>query len=200
LATREALAVALNEFEGTLMLVSHDRALLRSVCDEFWLVARGGVAPFDGDLQDYQRHLIEEARRAREPDAARRAREASSTTNAIVSIADSDDSTRTSSINDAETPRNPAEQRRLDAQRRQQLADRARPLKRALQQAEARMHALGDERAALQARLATPLPPADIAEAGRRLKALGDELAALEDSWLDLTTQIESIGQSPAPD
>lgn len=43
LATREALAMALNEFEGTVMLVSHDRALLRSVCDSFWLVTRGGV-------------------------------------------------------------------------------------------------------------------------------------------------------------
>ena len=41
LATREALAMALNEFEGTVMLVSHDRALLRAVCDEFWLVGRG---------------------------------------------------------------------------------------------------------------------------------------------------------------
>ena len=38
------------------MLVSHDRSLLRSVCDEFWLVSRGGVAPFDGDLDDYQRY------------------------------------------------------------------------------------------------------------------------------------------------
>ncbi len=66
LATREALAVALNEFEGTLMLVSHDRALLRSVCDEFWLVARGGVEPFDGDLEDYQRHLLDEAKRVRD--------------------------------------------------------------------------------------------------------------------------------------
>ncbi|HEX3139461.1 MAG TPA: ATP-binding cassette domain-containing protein, partial [Rhizobacter sp.] len=45
LATREALAMALNEFEGTVMLVSHDRALLRAVCDEFWLVGRGGVTP-----------------------------------------------------------------------------------------------------------------------------------------------------------
>ena len=66
LATREALAVALNEFEGTLMLVSHDRALLRSVCDEFWLVGRGGIADFDGDLDDYQRYLFEEAKRQRE--------------------------------------------------------------------------------------------------------------------------------------
>ncbi len=66
LATREALSMALNEFEGTVMLVSHDRALLRAVCDEFWLVSRGGVAPFDGDLDDYQQYLLDEAKRQRE--------------------------------------------------------------------------------------------------------------------------------------
>ena len=66
LATREALGMALNEFEGTVLLVSHDRALLRSVCDEFWMVSRGGVAPFDGDLDDYQRYLLDEAKRQRE--------------------------------------------------------------------------------------------------------------------------------------
>jgi ATP-binding cassette subfamily F protein 3 len=66
LATREALGVALNEFEGTVMLVSHDRALLRAVCDEFWLVSRGGVEPFDGDLDDYQRYLLDEAKRSRD--------------------------------------------------------------------------------------------------------------------------------------
>ena len=66
LATREALSMALNEFEGTVMLVSHDRALLRAVCDEFWMVSHGGVLPFDGDLDDYQRYLLDEARRQRE--------------------------------------------------------------------------------------------------------------------------------------
>ncbi|CAG2158269.1 putative ABC transporter ATP-binding protein YheS [Cupriavidus yeoncheonensis] len=70
LATREALGMALNEFEGTVMLVSHDRALLRAVCDEFWLVTRGGVEPFDGDLDDYQQFLRDEARRMREEGAA----------------------------------------------------------------------------------------------------------------------------------
>jgi ATP-binding cassette subfamily F protein 3 len=76
LATREALGVALNEFEGTVMLVSHDRALLRAVCDEFWLVSRGGVEPFDGDLDDYQRYLLDEAKRSREVDAAEEKRRA----------------------------------------------------------------------------------------------------------------------------
>ncbi len=73
LATREALSVALNEFEGSVMLVSHDRALLRSVCDEFWLVSRGGMKDFDGDLDDYQVYLLEEAKRQREAASARRA-------------------------------------------------------------------------------------------------------------------------------
>ena len=66
LATREALSVALNEFEGTVMLVSHDRALLRAVCDGFWLVANGSISDFDGDLDDYQQYLLDEARRQRD--------------------------------------------------------------------------------------------------------------------------------------
>ena len=70
LSTREALGMALNEFEGTVMLVSHDRALLRAVCDEFWLVSKGGIAPFEGDLEDYQRYLLDEAKRVREEAAA----------------------------------------------------------------------------------------------------------------------------------
>src|SRR5664280_1562990 len=73
LTTREALSMALNEFEGTVMLVSHDRALLREVCDEFWLVAGGALKPFDGDLDDYQRWLLEQAKmaaRAARPEAA----------------------------------------------------------------------------------------------------------------------------------
>ena len=188
LATREALAVALNEFEGTLMLVSHDRALLRSVCDEFWLVARGGVAPFDGDLEDYQRHLLDEARRLREQAAAR-------TTETMAAGTGQQSS---STPRPPEATINPAEQRRQQAQRRQQLADKTRPLKRALAQAEQRMQALGDERAALEQQLATALPPSEIAEAGRRLKALGDELHALEDDWLRLSGEIEAIEQDAA--
>ncbi|ADR59739.1 ABC transporter-related protein [Pseudomonas putida BIRD-1] len=63
LATRDALSLALNQFEGSVMLVSHDRALLRAVCDEFWLVGRGDVTPFEGDLDDYQGYLIDESKR-----------------------------------------------------------------------------------------------------------------------------------------
>ena len=187
LATREALAVALNEFEGTLMLVSHDRALLRSVCDEFWLVARGGVAPFDGDLEDYQRYLLDEAKRLR----AAAADQVAADSIAVAAIPES--AAAQKPLQEPLTPVNPAEQRRLDAQRRQQLAEKTRPLKRALEKTEQRMQALGAERATIEQRLATALPPADIAEAGRRLKAVGDELATLEDEWLRLSGEIEAI-------
>ena len=58
LETREALTVALAQFEGTLVLVSHDRHLLRATTDEFLIIADGGLQPFDGDLDDYRDWLF----------------------------------------------------------------------------------------------------------------------------------------------
>ncbi len=58
LETREALTVALAQFEGTLVLVSHDRHLLRATTDQFLIVAGGRLQPFDGDLDDYRDWLL----------------------------------------------------------------------------------------------------------------------------------------------
>ncbi|HEX9173711.1 MAG TPA: ATP-binding cassette domain-containing protein, partial [Telluria sp.] len=58
LETREALTVALAQFEGTLVLVSHDRHLLRATTDQFLIVADGRLQPFDGDLEDYRDWLL----------------------------------------------------------------------------------------------------------------------------------------------
>jgi ATP-binding cassette subfamily F protein 3 len=176
LATREALAMALNGFEGTVLLVSHDRALLRSVCDEFWLVGRGQVQPFDGDLDDYQRYLLDEGKRLRE--AARAA---------------AAPATQPQAATPAAAAATPQQQRRLDAAARQQLAARTRPLKKELAAAETRMAALQAEKEALETQLSTPLPPPQIAEAGRRLKQVGDELEATEERWLALSGEIEAI-------
>jgi len=57
LEMREALTIALQETEAGMVLVSHDRHLLRATCDELWLVANGKVTPFDGDLDDYAEWL-----------------------------------------------------------------------------------------------------------------------------------------------
>jgi len=169
LATREALAVALNEFEGTLMLVSHDRALLRSVCDEFWLVGRGRVGDFDGDLDDYQRYLLDEAKRVRE-EARLATREAES---AAIPAA----------------PPSP----QAAAQERQQRSNQAKPLKRELAQVDEQLAAAGAEKTSLEARLSAPLPAPEIAETGRRLKVLNDEIGRLEERWLALSDQIEAL-------
>ena len=64
LETREALAVALAQFEGTLVLVSHDRHLLRATTEQLLIVADGAVSPFDGDLDDYRDSLLNRAPQA----------------------------------------------------------------------------------------------------------------------------------------
>lgn len=61
---REAIVMALQEFEGAIVIVSHDRHLLSSCTDEFYLVAHGRVAPFDGDLADYYQWLQQDARQS----------------------------------------------------------------------------------------------------------------------------------------
>ncbi len=61
---REAIVMALQEFEGAIVIVSHDRHLLSSCTDEFYLVAHGRVAPFDGDLTDYYQWLQQDARQS----------------------------------------------------------------------------------------------------------------------------------------
>jgi len=63
---RQALSVALQSFDGGLVVVSHDRHLLKSVADTLWLVADGRAAPFDGDLDDYQKWLQSRGKAPRE--------------------------------------------------------------------------------------------------------------------------------------
>jgi ATP-binding cassette, subfamily F, member 3 len=223
LATREALSMALNEFEGTVMLVSHDRALLRAVCDEFWMVGRGKVEPFDGDLDDYQKYLLEESKRLREV-AKNMARDAVAPTVNTTSLADAQaegswqaqpigpdapdaeaGSTRVAPTAKALASAAPstitpslssAEQRKFDAQKRQQLAAQTRPLKRELEQNEQRMASIEAEKASLEALLTTPISPADMADAGRRLKALADEVSLLEERWLELSAKLEEAAMA----
>jgi ATP-binding cassette, subfamily F, member 3 len=67
LEMRQALAVALQDYEGAVVLVSHDRHLLRTVADEFIVVHAGRATPFDGDLEDYAKWLDETATEATAP-------------------------------------------------------------------------------------------------------------------------------------
>ncbi len=171
LATREALAVALNSFEGSVLLVSHDRALLRSVCDEFWLVSGGAVSPFDGDLDDYQKHLLDEAKRQRE--LAR-------------------DTSLPDAVAASPEDLSPKLQRQQAAQRRQAMAEQTRPWRKELEKIDAQLPRLNQERESLLALAMTPESMPDMAEWGRRCKALDEQIEALEERWLELSALIET--------
>jgi ATP-binding cassette subfamily F protein 3 len=175
LATREALSMALNEYEGSVMLVSHDRALLREVCDEFWLVAKGRVEPFDGDLDDYQRWLLDQAR-----EAARTLRDAQNAATPPSAAAAGASNRR--------------DERKAEAAARQKLAEQAKPMKAELKKVEQRMATAGTEReTALAALGSATLTPAERAEQGRRVKQLDDEIETLEMRWLELGESIEKL-------
>ena len=201
LATREALAMALNDFDGTVMLVSHDRSLLRSVCEDFWMVGRGVVGPFDGDLDDYQRYLLEESKRLREEarlaEQAQVSEAAPTATKANAPSAAANPAPVAALVPtpaSATTPsRDGREQRKLDAQARQQQAEKTRPLKKELEQIDKRLATLAGERAALEHKLTQALPPAEIAECGRALKAGHEETAQLEERWLEISSELEEI-------
>jgi ATP-binding cassette subfamily F protein 3 len=164
LATREALAMALNEFEGTVMLVSHDRALLRSVCDEFWMVSKGGVEPFDGDLDDYQRYLLEESKRLREE-----IKQAGKTAEAPI----------------AKVEPAPA--------KKPVSSGKIKSLKQKLERLEKSMAALQVEKAAFEAKLSGTLSVEEITETGKQLQHVVDELAIEEGEWLEVSGEIEGL-------
>ena len=197
LTTREALSMALNEFEGTVMLVSHDRALLREVCDEFWLVTRGGVEPFDGDLDDYQRWLLDVSRALSRgqpappvprPAGAEPPAPAAATTPAIAGKGPS---------RPAPAPQAPREDRKSEKQARAKLAEVTRPKRVELQRIDDRLAKLLKEKAAVEARLADPATkPTAMAELGRELSHVQAEVAMLEERWLELQGELEKLQES----
>ncbi|WP_244827744.1 ATP-binding cassette domain-containing protein [Caballeronia sp. TF1N1] len=180
LETRHALTMALAQFEGTLILVSHDRHLLRATTDTFMLVAKHRLSPFDGDLDDYRDWLLQHAAETRA--AAKDANGASSTN------ADTQDSAQ-----------NRKEQRRLEAQERQKLAHLKKPLQSRIAKIEKEMDALNAEKATLDAFVADPASyeaamKTKLTDTIRRQGEVGARLEALEMEWLEAHEELEQIG------
>ena len=190
LATREALSMALNEFEGTVMLVSHDRALLRAVCDEFGLVGRGEINPFDGDLDDYQRYLLDESKRLREEAKANEASVSNQVVKPVETAQAAPIEMKTVVANRS------VEQKKQDALVRQQKSSLAKPLKKSIEHADQKMALLEAQKLSLESKLRTPLPSAEIAEVGKQLKAIQTELEDLEVQWLAWTEELEQLNAS----
>lgn len=75
--SRQALVQALNEYDGAVLLISHDRHLVEATIDRLWLVQKGSVAPFDGDLSDYKRIILETEKKPKQDQATSRSKTAS---------------------------------------------------------------------------------------------------------------------------
>ncbi|MGE8604755.1 ATP-binding cassette domain-containing protein [Bordetella trematum] len=173
--TREALAAALAEFSGSMLLVSHDRHLLRTTVDSFWIVADGQVSEFDGDLEDYRDWLNTRNAQARAEAAAPR---------------------------DSAVPDRKA-QRRQEAEQRQKLATLRKPLQSRLNKVEAEMETLRQRLQALDTLIADADLYSDarrnerqqvMAEHGE----LGKRMAQLEEDWLEIQTSLEALEQDAA--
>ena len=169
---REALALALGEFAGAVVLVSHDRHLLRETCDDFWLVAEGRVQPWTGDLDDYARWLLD--------------RDAPETDEAEV---EEDEAP-------AAVPRTRADrqaEKRAEAQRRQAL----QPLKREIAALEQQMEQAQARLSELESALAdeTLYEDARREEMTALVKEQGELRASLEtaeEDWLHASARYEA--------
>jgi ATP-binding cassette subfamily F protein 3 len=175
LEMRHALTRALAGYEGSLVLVSHDRALLRTVCDSFLLVADGRATPFDGDLDDYLAWL----------NARREAQEGQSSE--LGGLAAQRESRRV--------------QREAAAADRQQRLARRRPLVKETAQLEKELAGLEAERRGLEAQLADPgfyaaTPAAQVQATSRRCAEVVARIAAIEERWLEVQAELETIGDA----
>jgi ATP-binding cassette, subfamily F, member 3 len=174
LETRHALTMALAQFEGTLILVSHDRHLLRATTDIFMLVAKHRLQPFDGDLDDYRDWLLQHA-------AEQRAA-------AKESDAPGDDNGQ-----------NRRDQRRQEAQDRQKLSHLRKPLQSRIAKIEKAMDKLHAEKTALDTFVADPASydaamKTKLTESIRRQADVNAQLETLEAEWLGAHEELEQIG------
>jgi ATP-binding cassette subfamily F protein 3 len=167
---RSSLIDAINDFEGAVVLVSHDTHLVKMVADQLWLVDKGTVQPFDGDIDEYQTKLLRErgGRSGKEDKAARRDRAK------------------------AAPPASAKDQRRPAPENRPKRG----PLKRALEAAEKDIEKLTQQRNEVETRLADPTTytaaPTVAAELQKEKIRLERELAHAEHAWLVAQEALEA--------
>ena len=168
LEMRQALAVALQDYDGAVVLVAHDRHLLRAVADELVLVDAGRATPFDGDLEDYARWFLTSAAQSQEQETA--ARPASE-----------------------QTSEQKKQRKREEAERRNRLS----PLRADVARCEARIAELEHRRQEIEAELANPNLYAEQAkqrlqELLKTQTQLRRDLQAAEEAWLAASERLDA--------
>jgi len=169
---RQALTVALQSFEGGLVVVSHDRHLIKSAADTLWLVADGKLQEFGGDLDDYQQWLRSRGNAA----------PASVAANLKPAQRPSKSGVKTG-----------AAKKKAPLERKVTRPDPMAKLRQQLEQVEARIAAVAAERALAEAELAAnPLEP----RLAMRRANLQRDAAYLESQWMEIGTAIEAAEQA----
>ncbi|MDO9649703.1 ATP-binding cassette domain-containing protein [Glaesserella parasuis] len=169
---RQALTEALTQYEGSLVIVSHDRHLLRSTVNEFYLVHDGKVEEFNGDLEDYQKWLNE--------------------LNAQLECAKKADNS--TACNNENSAVNRKEQKRQEAELRQQAA----PLRKKLTQLEKELEKLTASLTTLEETLASPEiydveNKAKLTDTLAKQVATKKQLEEVEMEWLEVQEQLEVL-------
>jgi ATP-binding cassette subfamily F protein 3 len=171
---REALIEALNDYQGAVVLVSHDTHLLRLVADTLWLVADGRVKPYEGDLDDYQRLLLGQRSDDEKP----------SRFNGVKA--------EEKPVAKAEPVERGKDRRKSEAEIRARLA----PLRKAVTAAEAVVTKLTKQNEAMKAKLADPALYTGPADAVRKLQmeagSVQNALANAESEWLETIERLET--------
>ena len=179
---REALARALTQFEGSILLVSHDRHLLRSTTDELMIVADGSISEFDGDLDDYQQWLTDKKATERQESTLAKQQDRLATTDEI-------------------TPLDRRARRRQEAEERQRLGILKKPLIKELKQIESKLEKASERLEVLQKAMSDENFYSD-ENRDNRIAQLSEhgQLEAqknqLEERWFELTEDIEKIDKS----
>lgn len=166
---RSALTMALQSFEGAMVIVSHDRFLLRATTDDLYLVHDRKVAQFNGDLHDYHQWLTEQQRSERRQEQAESAKPAGANTQAARK-----------------------EQKRLDAEFRRQTA----PIRKKIDSLDTKLEKFSATIADVESALAEPSiyeasNKDKLTELLRRQAEAKSSLEEVELEWMDLQEQLE---------
>lgn len=170
LEMRHALTLALQDYQGGVILVSHDRALLRATCDQFKLVADGTIKDFDGDLDDYKHWLASQK-------------------NALAAVSQVEKNLQANAKNN---------DRAAQKLQRQARINERRPLLKQAAQLEQLLAALNQEKTALEVQLSAPdfyqNPDKNLIQTSLKKQAeLNDQIEETELSWLDCQEKLEAL-------
>ncbi len=168
--TREALTMALSSYEGAVLLVSHDRHLIRATCDELWLVHNGKLQPYEGDLDSYSSFILEERRNK---------------------------STEGKTENPVEKTLSKKELRQIEAAERTRLAIARKPLQKKIEKIDKTLAQYSKELQTLEVKISDTTfyesNPDEVAVVLKRHGELRSLIDDLEAEWLDLSEQMEAI-------